>query len=154
MNVVRRDKVERSESVMRYPDPATTQAQRLSGQNKASRQPNSEWIDRPLLDQFTAEGTNAYRLCTIDDGWVERFGREYLISYKTGAARDRLILELYFWRNSLQVELSRVFGRFLPRKNEQREKPQLLFGDSEENLQTIATEGFLNYKIDFAAGYS
>ena len=31
---------------------------------------------------------------------------------------------------------------------------QLLFGDGEENLQTIATEGFLSYKIDFAAGYS
>src|SRR5438270_10304617 len=99
MNVVGRDKIERGESVMRYPDPATTQAESFSGQNKTSRQPKSEWIDRRLLDKFTAEGTNAHRLCTIDDGWVERFGREYLISYKTSAARDRLILELYFWRN-------------------------------------------------------
>src|SRR5438477_6668598 len=151
MNVVRRDKIERGESVMRYAHPATAQADRFS---QGTRQPKSEWINRSLLDKFTAEGTNAHRLCTIDDGWVERFGREYLISYKTGSARDRLILELYFWRNSLEVELSRVFGRFLPKKNEEREKPQLLFGDGEQNLQTIATEGFLNYKIDFAAGYS
>ena len=139
---------------MRYPNRATTQGRRFSGRDKRAGSPESEWLERGLLDKFTAEGTNAHRLCTVDDGWVERFGREYLISYKTTSARDRLILELYFWRNSLGVELSRVFGRFLPKKNEEREKPQLLFGDGEQNLQTIASEGFLNYKIDFAAGYS
>ena len=137
---------------MRYPHRATAQVRRFSG--PATSLAKSEWVNRQLLDKFTAEGTNAHRLCTIDDGWVERFGRDYLISYKTTSARDRLILELYFWRDSLGVELTRVFGRFLPRKNEERERPQLLFGDGEENLQTMATEGFLNYKIDFAAGYS
>lgn len=137
---------------MRYVHPATAQPQRFSRPAKGG--PKPEWIDRHLLDKFTAEGTNAHRLCTIDDGCVERFGCDYLISYKTTAARDRLILDLYFWRNSLGVDLSRVFGRFLPRKNEEREKPQLLFGDGNQNLQTIATEGFLNFKIDFGAGYS
>jgi len=151
MNVVHREKVERGESVMRYANPATAQARPFS---QPARQQTSHWIDRRLVQKFTAEGTNAYRLCTIDDGWAERFGSEYLISYKTASARDRLILELYFWRNSLGIELSRVFGRFLPKKNEERERPQLLFGDGEQNLQTTATEGFLNYKIDFGAGYS
>jgi 23S rRNA (cytosine1962-C5)-methyltransferase len=121
----------------------------------SAAEPNiAKWIDRPLLEKFGSEGTDAHRLCTINDGWVERFGREVLISFKNTSARDRLILELYFWRTSLGVDVSRVFGRFLPKKNEEREKPQLLFGDGEENLQTIATEGFLKYKIDFAAGYS
>jgi hypothetical protein len=37
---------------------------------------NSEWIDLRLMRRFEAEGTDAHRLCTIDQGWVERFGRE------------------------------------------------------------------------------
>jgi 23S rRNA (cytosine1962-C5)-methyltransferase len=32
--------------------------------------------------------------------------------------------------------------------------PRLMFGSADENLQTIAQEHFLQYKIDFAAGYS
>jgi 23S rRNA (cytosine1962-C5)-methyltransferase len=134
--------------------PATTAAASSARDRQLVGQKKSVWIDRALLEKFAAEGTDAHRLCTIDDGWVERFGREILISYKTNAARDRLIMELYFWRTSLGVDISRVFGRFLPKKNEEREKPQLLFGDGKENLQTMATEKFLNYKIDFAAGYS
>ena len=50
----------------------------------------SEWIDLALMRHFEAEGTDAHRLCTTDDGWVERFGREILISYKEPAARERL----------------------------------------------------------------
>lgn len=154
MNVVGRNKTERGESVMRYNRPATGQAPGVSAQQQPAGQKTSVWIDRPLLDKFTAEGTDGHRLCTIEEGWVERFGREILISFKTAAARDRLILELYFWRNSLGVDLSRIFGRFLPKKNDEREKPQLLLGDEDQNLQTIATEAFLKYKIDFGAGYS
>jgi 23S rRNA (cytosine1962-C5)-methyltransferase len=137
-----------------YPPAATGGPHRVVPENRRAVQGKSEWIDRTLLDKFTAEGTDSHRLCTIDAGWVERFGRDTLISFKNTDARDRLILELYFWRNSLGVDVSRVFGRFLPKKNEEREKPQLLFGDGDENLQTIATEAFLQYKIDFAAGYS
>src|SRR3984893_3191656 len=114
----------------------------------------SEWIDAKLLRHFEAEGTDAHRLCTIDDGWVERFGRDVLISFKEPPVRERLTLELYFWRNSVGFDLGRVFARFLPKKNEEREKPQLVFGDANENLQTIANEQFLKFGIDFAAGYS
>jgi len=114
----------------------------------------SEWIEPSLLRDFDAEGTNAHRLCTTDDGWVERFGREILVSYKSAAARERLILELYFWQKSVDFDFLRIFARFLPKKNEEREKPRLFFGDKEANLQTIATEHHLKYGIDFDAGYS
>jgi 23S rRNA (cytosine1962-C5)-methyltransferase len=117
-------------------------------------QKKSEWIDPPLLEAFAKEGTDAHRLCTSNDGWVERFGRDILVSFKKTAARDRFILELYFWRNSVGFDLGRIFARFLPIKNEERETPQLMFGNADENLQTIANEGFLKYKIDFGAGYS
>ncbi len=114
----------------------------------------SEWIDLALMRHFEAEGTDAHRLCTTDDGWVERFGREILISYKEPAARERLTLELYSWQKSVDFEFLRIFARFLPRKNEEREKPQLIFGDTQANMQTIATEHLLKYGIDFDGGYS
>jgi 23S rRNA (cytosine1962-C5)-methyltransferase len=114
----------------------------------------AEWTDVTLLRDFEAEGTDAHRLCTTDDGWVERFGREVLISYKDVAARERLTVELYRWQKSVGFEFLRIFARFLPKKNEEREKPQLVFGDTTANMQTIATEHRLKYGIDFAAGYS
>jgi 23S rRNA (cytosine1962-C5)-methyltransferase len=114
----------------------------------------AEWIDVSLLRSFEAEGTDAHRLCTIDDGWVERFGREIVISHKKADALDRLTLELYLWRKSVNFDFLRIFTRFLPKKNEQREKPRLVFGDKVANPETIATEHFLKYAIDFDAGYS
>jgi 23S rRNA (cytosine1962-C5)-methyltransferase len=114
----------------------------------------SEWIDANLLRDFEAEGTNAHRLCTIDHGWVERFGRDILISYKNAGARDRLTLELNLWGKAANFSFGRIFARYLPKQNAEREAPKLMFGDANENLQTIATEWLLRYGIDFEAGYS
>lgn len=114
----------------------------------------NDWIDRRTLDAFESEGTNAHRLCTIDNGWAERFGRDILISFRTTAARDRLITELKEWTTSVNFQIGRVFERFLPRKNEERETPKLISGNEGENLQAIATEHRLKFGIDFGAGYS
>ena len=114
----------------------------------------AEWIDAALLRDFQAGGTDAHRLCTTDGAWIERFGRDILISYKEAAAPERLTAELYSWQKSVGFEFLRIFARFLPKKNEEREKPQLVFGDTTANMQTIATEHWLKYGIDFAAGYS
>jgi 23S rRNA (cytosine1962-C5)-methyltransferase len=114
----------------------------------------SKWIDAALLRDFEAEGTDAHRLSTIEDGWVERFGRDVLISFKRALARERLMQELQSWANSVRFEVGRVFARFVPRKNEERKPPRLIFGDPAENLQTIATERHLKFGIDFGAGYS
>ena len=113
-----------------------------------------EWIDRSLLRAFKKEGTDAHRLCTIDEGWAERFGPDILISYQTVAARDHLVLELYLWGKSVDFSVNRVFSRRLPRKSEEREPPKLMFGDEGQNLKTTTTELFLKFGIDFNAGYS
>jgi 23S rRNA (cytosine1962-C5)-methyltransferase len=115
---------------------------------------NGEWIDNSLLNTFDAESTNAHRLCTIDDGWAERFGPDILILHKTKMARKRLLLQLVFWRTSVGFELSRVFARDLPKKNEDRATPELVEGETGESLKSVAREQGLNYAIDFAAGYS
>jgi 23S rRNA (cytosine1962-C5)-methyltransferase len=114
----------------------------------------NEWIDRVLLDAFEAKGTTAHRLCTIDNGWVERFDRDVLVSFRSEPVRDRLVLELQEWTRSIRFHADRLFGRFLPRKNEERETPKLLFGNQGISLQTVVVEHHLKFGIDFGAGYS
>jgi 23S rRNA (cytosine1962-C5)-methyltransferase len=114
----------------------------------------SKWIDAALLRDFEAEGTNAHRLCTIEDGWVERFGRDVLISFKRVLARERLIQELQSWASTVRFEIGRIFVRFVPRKNQERKSPRLIFGDPAQNLQTVVTERHLKFGLDFGAGYS
>src|SRR5216117_4581472 len=115
---------------------------------------NFGWIDPTLLRDFRAEGTDSHRLCTIEDGWVEQFGRDILISFKRVLARERLVNELEWWANPSKFKFERIFARFVAQKNEEREPPRLIFGDPSENLQTIATERHLKFGIDFGTGYS
>ncbi|PYK13693.1 MAG: hypothetical protein DME65_00945 [Verrucomicrobia bacterium] len=112
------------------------------------------WIDASLFRDFQAEGTDAHRLCTIEDGWVERFGPDILISFKRVLTRERLIQELKEWARGIPFTFERIFARFVPRKNEQREPPRLICGNPAENLQTIAAERRLKFGIDFGVGFS
>jgi 23S rRNA (cytosine1962-C5)-methyltransferase len=113
-----------------------------------------QWIDRALVDALESGGTNAHRLCTIDNGWVERFDRDVLISFRAGPARDRLLSELQNWAGPSGFDINRVFERFLPKKNEQRQTPKLLSGQQGGSLQTVVSENELKFGIDFSAGYS
>ncbi len=115
---------------------------------------NFGWIDPALLRDFQAEGTNSHRLCTMEDGWVERFGRDVLISFKRVLTRERLLAELQSWAGSVGFQFRRIFARFVPRKSEHRKPPRLIFGDLGKNLQTIAMERHLKFGIDFGTGYS
>jgi 23S rRNA (cytosine1962-C5)-methyltransferase len=112
------------------------------------------WIEASLFRDFQAEGTDAHRLCTMEDGWVERFGRDILISFKRVLVRERLIQELKNWANDIAFDYRRIFARFVPRKSEQRERPRLICGDPTENPKTIAMERHLKFGIDFGAGFS
>ncbi len=115
---------------------------------------NSGWIDASLFRDFQAEGTDAHRLCTMEDGWVERFGGDILISFKRVLVRGRLIQELKEWASGTLFNFGRIFARFVPRNSEQREPPRLICGDPTENLQTVATERHLKFGIDFGVGFS
>jgi 23S rRNA (cytosine1962-C5)-methyltransferase len=112
------------------------------------------WIDPGLLRDFQSEGTDSHRLCTVDDGWVDRFGGDVLISYKKVFARQRLLEELQSWAEWVGLSVRRVFARFIPAKSERRESPVLVVGDPGESLQTVATEWYLKFGIDFGTGYS
>jgi 23S rRNA (cytosine1962-C5)-methyltransferase len=112
------------------------------------------WIDASLFRDFQAEGTDLHRLCTVEDGWVERFGRDILISFKRVLVRERLIQELKAWAKDIPFQYERIFARFVARRSEQREPPRLICGDPNENLQTIVAERRLKFGIDFGAGFS
>jgi 23S rRNA (cytosine1962-C5)-methyltransferase len=115
---------------------------------------SSGWIEARLFRDFQAEGTDAHRLCTMEDGWVERFGSDILISFKRVLVRERLLQEFKEWANGIPFKFERIFARFVPRKSEQRGPPQLICGNRAENLQTIVTERHLKFWIDFGAGFS
>lgn len=114
----------------------------------------SEWIDPDLHRDFISQQTDALRLCTAPDGWVERFGVDVLISHKTDAALERLKTELCLWALNVDFKFRRVFARFLPKQNADREAPTMILGDPGTNLESIALERSLSYAIDFSAGYS
>ncbi len=114
----------------------------------------SQWMDADLHREFVAEQTDAMRLYTAPDGWVERYGVDVVISHKTDAALERMSTELYLWTLNVGYTFRRIFARFLPKQNADREAPRLMLGDAATNLQTIATERMLRYGIDFSAGYS
>src|SRR5947199_8853410 len=109
---------------------------------------NFGWIDPTLLRDFRAEGTDSHRLCTIEDGWVERFGQDILISIKRVLSRERLVAELHSSTSSVGFDVGRIFARFVQRKNEQREPPHLILGDPDEKLQKIANERHLQSGIE------
>lgn len=114
----------------------------------------SEWIDAAQVRAFEAEQTDAYRVCTFPDGWVDRYGPDALVSFKTPIAQERLTTELFLWSLSVNFKFARVFARFLPKQNAEREAPKLVVGDPAAGLQGVAVERGLKYGTDFAAGYS
>lgn len=114
----------------------------------------SEWISPELHRDFIAEQTDALRLCTSPDGWVERYGVDVLISHKNDAILEQLKTELCLWALNVDFKFRRVFARFLPKHNADREAPALILGDPGSNLQSTALERTLRYAIDFGAGYS
>jgi 23S rRNA (cytosine1962-C5)-methyltransferase len=113
-----------------------------------------DWIDFALVRGFAAEKTDAYRLCTKQDGWAERYGADVLVSYKTEAARDRILYELEEWTRLSNLSLERTFARFLPKQNAERHAPKLIAGDARTPLERTVLERGICYALDFGAGYS
>ena len=112
------------------------------------------WITQDQLAAFAASETDAHRLYSSADGWIERFGGDLLLSYKTIAIRDDLLQEAHAWMAAKSLQVRRVFGKFLPRLNEERGAPELLWGDTNAPMETVVWEEGMKFGIDFAAGYS
>jgi 23S rRNA (cytosine1962-C5)-methyltransferase len=116
--------------------------------------PSPEWLPGRQYQAFAAAGTDAHRLCTIGTGWVERFGNDVLISHKDDASLEILRKGLEIWVEANGFRPRRVFGKFLPKQNEERIAPILIQGDVTLPLLTTVAENGVRYGLDFGAGYS
>lgn len=112
------------------------------------------WLAARQFAAFAAAGTDSCRLFSGDGGWVERFGADALISFQTPQARDDMVAGLHAWTAGNDWLPQRIFGRLLPRHNEDREVPGMLSGNPALPLNTVVREAGVNFGIDFGAGYS
>jgi 23S rRNA (cytosine1962-C5)-methyltransferase len=114
----------------------------------------SQWINSSVLSRLAEEQTTAHRLCSTFDGWIERFGDDLLISYKFDNVLSRLLTELKDWSSEHHLSYARVFAKYLPKKPNERNTPQLVEGDPKKSLQTVVLERGMRFTLDFSAGYS
>ncbi len=121
---------------------------------ESPRKPDECWLRGEHLAALRAGGTDAHRLFSSADAWLERFGPDLLLSYKAETARDRLLAALPDRAAAIGVEYRRLFGKMLPRQNEDRAAPALLSGDATLPVETVVEEAGMRFGLDFAAGYS
>lgn len=111
------------------------------------------WLKPAQLETFRTAQTSAHRVCTGADGWVERLGEDALICFKHDIAKEQMLNELQEWGATVAWNPQRIFGKFLPKQNEDRSSPVQISGP-EGPLTTVVEENGVKYGIDFAAGYS
>jgi 23S rRNA (cytosine1962-C5)-methyltransferase len=116
--------------------------------------PPGHWLSAASLAAFAAAATNAHRLGSTAEAWVERFADDVLLSFKDESSRDRMLAELREWSATHGFTPARIFGKHLPRQNADRVAPVLLDGPAEAPLLTVVEENGMRFGLDFAAGYS
>jgi 23S rRNA (cytosine1962-C5)-methyltransferase len=97
-----------------------------------------------------AEGTNAFRVASGHDFWIERFGDTALISLRPGLDAKTLAASIA----QTGWNPKRVFVRQLVRNPGEKDTPVLLIGEAQSSpLETVSESGLL-YELDFSASYS
>ena len=113
-----------------------------------------QWLPPAQVAKFSADGTTAHRIATGGDGWVEKLGDDVLLSFMTDSFKETILSELENWSTEAGWKPARVFGKFLPKKNEDRIAPTLISGEANLPLRTVVEEAGVKYGLDFEAGYS
>ncbi len=120
----------------------------------ATKPVSVEWIPRAIWNTLQAEGTNAHRLATGSELWIERFGGDLLLSYQTEQGRDEVLAEIDRHCAAYDFHPVRIFGKYLPQQASERGAPTLLRGDEAGSLLTEVNEASVRYGLDFDGGYS
>ena len=115
---------------------------------------NQGWITPAQFAAFAAADTDAHRIFSGADGWVERLAGDALISHKADGVPEAMREGLAEWSAANGWQPRRIFGKLLPRQNEDRDPPVLLSGNSTLPLTGEIRENGVRYGLDFAAGYS
>ena len=113
-----------------------------------------EWISTTIWAGLSAEGTDAHRLASGPDLWLERFGPDLLLSYQYESGRDAFLAEIERRCSHYSYRPRRIFGKYLPHQASERSAPLLLRGEGDGALETEVSEAGVRFGLDFAAGYS
>jgi 23S rRNA (cytosine1962-C5)-methyltransferase len=113
-----------------------------------------EWISPATWTALAAQGTDAHRLASGAEAWLERFGEDLLLSYQTEPARAVVMREVDARCDVYGFKPRRIFGKYLPQQAAERGVPSLLRGEKDAPLETEARENGVSYGLDFAGGYS
>jgi 23S rRNA (cytosine1962-C5)-methyltransferase len=113
-----------------------------------------DWITPAIWSALATQGTDAHRLASGTELWLERFGADLLLSYQTEPGRDALLAELDARCAAYDYQPRRVFGKYLPQHASERGAPVLLRGEKEAPLVTEVSEAGTRYGLDFEGGYS
>ena len=112
------------------------------------------WISPATWSALAAQGTDAHRLASGADAWIERFGPDVLISYQTEPACEAALGELDARCAVHGYVPRRIFGKHLPTQAAERVAPALLRGADDAPMETEVSEAGARYGLDFAGGYS
>ena len=112
------------------------------------------WISPATWSALAAEGTDAHRLASGSDLWLERFGQDVLLSYQTEHDKESALAELDARCATYSYQPLRVFGKYLPTQAAERGAPALLRGAASGPLETEVIEAGTKYGLDFEGGYS
>jgi len=113
-----------------------------------------DWISPEVWAILAREGTDAHRLASGSEMWLERFGPDLLLSYQTERGRDAVLEQLDQRCSQYSYRPQRVFGKYLPHHASERGAPTLLRGDANAPMETEVCEAGIRFGLDFAAGYS
>ncbi|CAB4242616.1 SAM-dependent methyltransferase [Methylacidimicrobium sp. AP8] len=123
----------------------------------ASPHPSSEaepgWIGPAQIAAFAASGTTIHRLFSGPDGWIERLGRDLLVSWNSPGTLPSLLSELEGWRSRLGLAVDRIFLR---KRWERGRTSRLTLVSGSRGLPPTATaqENGLSFLLRFDAGES
>jgi 23S rRNA (cytosine1962-C5)-methyltransferase len=113
-----------------------------------------EWISPATWTTLAAQGTDAHRLASGAEAWLERLGEDLLLSHQTEPSRDLVMGEIDARCGVYGYKPRRVFGKYLPHQASERGAPALLRGEESAPLETEVNEADARYGLDFAGGYS
>ncbi len=112
------------------------------------------WITAQQLASLAAENTDAHRVGTDHDGWIERFGTDYIVSATSEDSAHELASRLGEFASSNALEVRRIFFRQLVKQPGESDIPSLLSGPGDLPSVTTITERGIRAAVDFTAGYS
>lgn len=113
-----------------------------------------QWIGFSLWEQLQKEKTTAHRVFSAEQGWIERWNEELVISYYEPNFRDALIPLLKTWSKQINFKYARLWGRHLLKEETKKNSPELMEGVYPNSPLLTLQERGVFFQIDFQSGYS